>query len=140
MESIGVIRSADLERALAAAPRQYLMGDLQRPQELEHLPSDEIEVGMVEYPEAGADDPHEHPHVHECQLVLEGQVKLLNLSSLEEISLLKGDFYSVPNETPHVQKASAGTRVFFFKVPAMNDKTPVAYGHEVEAWLADLEF
>lgn len=140
MASIGVIRSEDLEQAMSVVPRQYLMGDLARPQALVHLQSDEVEVGMVDYPEAAADDPHEHPHVHECQLVLAGHLKLLNLDTFEEIALSKGDFYSVPKETPHVQKAASGTRVFFFKYPAMNDKSPVSFGPEVEEWLADLDF
>lgn len=140
VEPIGVIRSEDLEQALSVDPRQYLMGNLQQPQVLKHLHSDDIEVGMVIYPHAAADEPHEHPQVHECQLVLEGRLKLLNLDTYEEVSLSKGDFYSVPSDTAHVQKAVAGTKVFFFKHPAMNDKTPVSYGADVETWLSDLEF
>lgn len=140
MASIEVIRSADLESALSSEPRQYLMGSLNRPQALEHIRDGDIEVGMVDYPEAAADDPHEHPSVHECQLVLEGHVLLLNLDTGEEIALRKGDFYSVPSNVPHVQKARKGTRVFFFKVPGMNDKNLVAVDSKVEEWLAELDF
>lgn len=138
--TIGVIRGTDIEAALALAPRQYLMGALQRPQELAHLPHDHLEVGVVDYPTPAADVPHTHPVAGEYQYVLAGRLRLLNLRTRDVHELVAGDFYAVAPDTPHVQKAVAGTRVFFFKVPGGNDKTPVEVDAETALWLEDLDF
>ena len=140
MGDIGVVSASAIERALAASPRQYLMGRLKRPQELDHIDSDAVEVGIVDYPVAAADEPHTHVVTSEYQYVLRGQVKLLDLVSREEVSLAAGDFYAVPRDTPHVQKAADGTRVIFFKTPAGDDKQVLDVDASVVRWLADLEF
>jgi quercetin dioxygenase-like cupin family protein len=140
MDGIRVIRAGAIESALADSPRQYLMGDLKRPQELGHIRSTSCEVGIVEYPEATADTPHFHPNVEENQYVLSGRVLVMNLRTKAVVELLPGDFYGVPQDVPHVQKAAAGTRIYFFKVPSMDDKTAVEVDADVRAWLADLDF
>lgn len=137
---IGVVRGADVEASLAGNTSQYLAGVLGRPQELEHLPYGDVEVGLSSCPESTADQPHMHPVQREYQYVLSGRVLLRNLDTGQTHDLTAGDFYVVDPGVGHAQKQQAGTRILFFKHPAGNDKILIEPDAELTDWLEDLAF
>jgi quercetin dioxygenase-like cupin family protein len=137
---VGVIRSADIEASLAGTSKQYLAGILGRPQELEHLPYGDVEVGLASYEKHCAEQPHLHAKQREYQYVLNGRVLLRNMDTGSTHQLRAGDFYVVDPGVGHAQKQEAGTRILFFKHPAGNDKVVLAPDAELADWLADLDF
>jgi ADP-ribose pyrophosphatase YjhB (NUDIX family) len=49
MPKISKISAQEIDSALQDATRQYLVGDLQKPQSLKHVPSSLIEIGITRY-------------------------------------------------------------------------------------------
>ena len=49
MAKILKISGQEIDQALRNVTRQYLVGDLQKPQALEHIPSSLIEIGITRY-------------------------------------------------------------------------------------------
>ena len=49
MPKISKISGEEIDRALENVTRQYLVGDLQKPQTLRHVPSSLIEIGITRY-------------------------------------------------------------------------------------------
>jgi quercetin dioxygenase-like cupin family protein len=137
---VGVVRGAAIEASLVGTTKQYLAGILGRPQELEHLPYGEVEVGLASYDENCADQPHMHSWQREYQYVLNGRVLLRNMDTGKTHDLSAGDFYVVDPGVSHAQKQEAGTRILFFKHPAGNDKVVLTPNAELADWLADLDF
>ena len=138
MESgISIISSEDIEYALQIEHRQYLTGNLSRPQLLVQLEDQELEVGISTYPRDKIDAAHCHPFAREYQFVIAGRLEILDLGSREVVELGMGDFYVIERRTPYVQKIWAGTRVLFFKNPGVNDKSPVELDSEALRWLGD---
>jgi quercetin dioxygenase-like cupin family protein len=137
---VGVVRSADIEASLAGTTKQYLAGVLGRPQELDHLPYGDVEVGLASYEENCADQPHMHAEQREYQYVLSGRVLLRDLDTGTTHELSAGDFYVVDPGVRHAQKQAAGTRILFFKHPAGNDKVVIDPDAELAGWLAYLDF
>lgn len=134
---ISLIGADDIERALGVESRQYLMGSLSRPQPLAHLDDQELEVGISTYPHDKVDSAHMHPIAREYQLMLAGQLEILDLGSGEVTRIQQGDFYVIERGTAYVQKVWAGTRVLFFKFPGVNDKKSVELGAEALEWLGE---
>ncbi|MBG0739019.1 cupin domain-containing protein [Paeniglutamicibacter antarcticus] len=137
---VGVVRSSAIEESLTGNQRQYLAGPLGRPQDLEHLPYGDVEVGMSSYPVDTADQPHLHPQQREYQYILNGCALLLNLDTGQIHVLRTGDFYVVEPGVAHAQKQEAGTRILFFKHPAGNDKVLIDPDAELTGWLENLDF
>ena len=137
---VGVVRSADIEASLAGSSKQYLAGILGRPQELEHLPYGDVEVGLASFDEDCAEQPHLHAKQREYQYVLSGRVLLRNMDTDTTHELRSGDFYVVDPGVGHAQKQEAGTRILFFKHPAGNDKVILTPDAKLADWLADLTF
>jgi 8-oxo-dGTP diphosphatase len=59
MAKILKISGQEIDQALRNVTRQYLVGDLQKPQALQHVPSSLIEIGMTRYENEGKLEP---PH------------------------------------------------------------------------------
>lgn len=140
MSKIGIVRASSIGPALQDNRRQYLAGTLQRPQDLVHIPDSDIEVGVAAYEEAAADVPHFHPVVSEYQYVISGRCLLLDVDTDEVHDLEAGDFYAIPAGKTHVQKCTAGTKIIFFKHPAVDDKVTVELSSQRQSWLTDLVF
>lgn len=49
MPKISKISGQEIDSALQNVTRQYLVGDLQKPQTLKHVPSSLIEIGITRY-------------------------------------------------------------------------------------------
>jgi mannose-6-phosphate isomerase-like protein (cupin superfamily) len=139
MAGIQKIAAAALSEALETTSRQYLVGNLQKPQLLEHIHDEQVEVGVSFYKEFTADQPHYHPTVSEYQYVIEGSSYIKNLQTNEIIKLEAGDFYIVKANTPYAQKNMPNTKILFFKHPGLNDKIPVEVDKETEIWMGKIE-
>ena len=59
MPKILKIIGQEIDQALRNVTRQYLVGDLQKPQALQHVPSSLIEIGITRYENEGKLEP---PH------------------------------------------------------------------------------
>ena len=58
----------EIDQALRNVTRQYLVGDLQKPQALQHVPSSLIEIGITRYENEGKlEPPHRHKQAFEFQ-------------------------------------------------------------------------
>ncbi len=134
---IEVIRRDAIDAALREVRRQYLAGDLKLPQEVEHVPSTEVEIGITRYRDHAAEAPHWHPQATEYQYMLSGWTSYLDTDTGEEFHFTAGDFYVISPGTRYAQKSKPGTAILFVKVPSVNDKTPVEASADVERWMGE---
>lgn len=137
MEKFILIQKDDIENALAGSSRQYLAGNLQKPQELRFVRSREIEIGITNYSEPAAELPHYHTAVTEFQYMISGWTQYLDTESGEIHEYKAGDFFVIQKNTTYAQKSRGGTRILFIKVPSVNDKNVVPASAEAAAWLSE---
>ena len=138
MAKILKISGQEIDQALRNVTRQYLVGDLQKPQALQHVPSSLIEIGMTRYQnEVKLESPHRHKQAFEFQYMTAGLTAYLDLTTAEEHVFRKGDFYVIEPGAVYAQKSAPGTEILFIKVPPGNDKVPVDTTPEVEAWFRE---
>ncbi|MBY6199131.1 NUDIX domain-containing protein [Vibrio hangzhouensis] len=130
-----ILRNIDIESTLSQSSRQYLTGRLGRPQLLEHIDDEKIEIGITDYSTATSEAPHTHSQAYEYQLMLSGHTRYLDIDSNTEFEFKKGDFYVISPGVRYAQKSKQGTRILFIKVPPGNDKIDLDVSTEVEAWL-----
>src|SRR6201993_638975 len=125
----------EIDQALRKVTRQYLVGDLQKPQALQHIPSSLIEIGVTRYEDEGkSESPHRHTQAFEFQYMTAGLTAYLDLTTAEEHVFKKGDFYVIEPGVVYAQKSALGTEILFIKVPPGNDKVPVDITPEVKTW------
>ena len=128
----------EIDQALRNVTRQYLVGDLQKPQALQHVPSSLIEIGITRYENEGKlEAPHRHKQAFEFQYMVAGLTAYLDLTTTEEHVFRKRDFYVIEPGVVYAQKSAPGTEILFIKVPPGNDKVPVDTTPEVEAWFRE---
>ena len=138
MAKILKISGQEIDQALRNVTRQYLVGDLKKPQALQHVPSSLIEIGMTRYGNEGKlESPHRHKQAFEFQYMTAGWTAYLDLTTAEERVFRKGDFYVIEPGVAYAQKSAPGTEILFIKVPPGNDKVPVDITPEVEAWFRE---
>ena len=96
MPKILKISSTEINNALRDTTRQYLTGDLQNPQHLQHVPSTLIEIGITRYgEEGGTEATHTHKQAFEFQYMTSGVTAYLDTVTGEECIFRKGDFYVI---------------------------------------------
>jgi len=138
MAQILRIGATDIEEALSGVTRQYLVGKLERPQALRHIPHGIVEIGVTRYgPQGGTEAPHTHRQAFEYQYMLEGMTVYLDMATRDEHVFRKGDFYAIEPGVIYAQKSAPETEILFIKVPPGNDKIPVPTTPDVQAWLND---
>ena len=138
MPKISKTSGQEINQALRNVTRQYLVGDLQKPQALRHFPSSSIEIGITRYENEGKlEQPHRHKQAFEFQYMTAGLTTYLDLTTTEEHVFRKGDFYVIEPGVVYAQKSAPGTEILFIKVPPGNDKVPVDNTPEVEAWFRE---
>ncbi len=94
MPQITKISGQEIDQALQHVTRQYLVGDLQKPQTLKHVPNSLVEIGITRYENEGKlEPPHRHKQAFEFQYVTAGLTAYLDLGTAEEHVFRKGDFY-----------------------------------------------
>lgn len=117
-----ILKQEAIDCALKQNYRQYLCGILERPQVLDEIRDESIEVGISMYDTFCADAPHAHKKSTEYVYVLEGESKLLYLDSLDECTLRKGDFARILPNTYYASKHAPATKILFIKSTCGNDK------------------
>ena len=122
MKEFVLIDASDIEESLCDVSREYLVGNLSRPQSLSHIFANELEIGISDYKEFSVEPAHTHSECNEYQYVLSGYTEYLNIDTNKIHKFKKGDFYFIPKGVKYVQKAKAGTRILFIKTPSKNDK------------------
>ena len=135
MGSFTVISSGDIDRALAGATRQYLAGNLQRPQPLAFVPDERLELGLTVYTTPTPEQPHRHSEATEFQYVLAGLTEYLDLDDGAVHRFRTGDFYVIHPGTSYAQRSKAGTRILFVKVPSIDDKVVLEAAPDVRRWM-----
>lgn len=130
------IKSHQIRQALESTTRQYLVGHLARPQQLEYVDSEHLEVGITSYARYTEEKPHRHTEATEYQYILSGWTQYMDAESGEIFEYKKGDFFTIFPNTTYAQKSKAGTSILFIKVPSINDKHVEEETAEVLEWFA----
>ena len=111
MPKILKISGQEIDQALRNVTRQYLVGDLQKPQALQHVPSSLIEIGITRYEnDAKLELPHRHTGAFEFQYMTAGLTAYLDLTTAEEHVFRKCDFYVIEPGVVYAQKSAPGTQ------------------------------
>ncbi len=135
MAKITKISGAEIADALRDTTRQYLVGDLKKPERLQHIPSSLIEIGITRYGgDGGTEQTHTHKQAFEFQYVTSGMTAYLDTVTGEQHVFQAGDFYMIEHGVIYAQKSSPHTEILFIKVPPGNDKVPVDITPDVQAW------
>lgn len=137
MGNIITINNKDLEAVLKNVSRQYLVGNLKRPQEIEFVRDINLEVGITDYNEYTTEPVHYHTEAVEYQYMLSGWTQYMDAETGEVYEFRKGDFYCIEKNTVYAQKSKKGTRILFIKVPSINDKQVVAISDSIKQWYED---
>lgn len=135
MPQFKIIKSKNIEKALSKAKRQYLVGNLTRPQALKHVFSNKIEIGISDYKGGETEEAHFHPKQTEFQLILWGSTEYYDITNNKIHIFEKGDFYCTESNVKYAQKILKKTRIFFVKMPAVDDKTLCETNEKVRKWL-----
>lgn len=131
------IFSIEISKALETSTRQYLVGNLARPQELKHIPDADVEIGISRYESASAESPHYHDEATEFQYMISGWTRYKDLGTGQEFDFTVGDFYVIKPHTHYVQKSKQGTEILFIKVPSINDKRLLEVTPQIKSWMAE---
>lgn len=134
MGNIIKINNQDIEQVLKGVSRQYLAGDLKRPQELEFVKDEHLEIGITDYDVYTTEVVHCHTEAVEYQYMLLGWTKYMDVDTGIEYEFKKGDFYCIEKNTTYAQKSKKGTRILFIKVPSINDKHLVETSDIIKMW------
>lgn len=135
MGTFHLLTAEEIEKSLMGETRQYLAGDLARPQNLAHIHDDRVDMGISNYEKYTVEPLHIHSEVREYQLVLSGYTEYYNPETNETFAFRKGDFYVIDPHTPYIQKAKKGTRIFFIKSSTSNDKTELEPDEKTLNWV-----
>lgn len=131
---MNIIRRSDVEKGLKKNFRVYLCGNLEKANEIEHIPTDGYEIGISVYPDYTFEKAHIHSFNREYNYVLEGAIKIFLLEEKREYLFEKGDLFVINVNEPYVGKSLAGTRTIFSKVPGGNDKVLVEMNDALLRW------
>lgn len=117
------ISHKEIDEALQTTTRQYFVGNLKLPQQINHIHDLDIEIGISSYTEDNAEEPaHWHPIQKEFQYVLSGRTIYTNVVTGETHEYKAGDFYAIFPEICYKQNSDKGTKILFIKIPSINDK------------------
>ncbi|MDR0919628.1 MAG: hypothetical protein LBM93_10360 [Oscillospiraceae bacterium] len=128
------LTSSQINESLVGINRQYLVGHLQLPQILEHIDDSNIEIGVTDYKNYTVEKTHKHKVAYECQYMISGETKYLDVDTRDEFLYREGDFYRIVPDTAYAQKALPGTTILFIKTPPGNDKIIIDSDDFIEKW------
>ena len=84
-KKIKIIRNDAINKSLSHNNRQYLVGNLSLPQELEHIKDNKLEIGITAYDDYESETPHYHTQAYEYQYLLSGKTEYLDINTGEAI-------------------------------------------------------
>ena len=129
-----VIKSIEIEKVMKNTTRQYFVGNLSRPQKIENIKDERLEMGISSYSHDKIEPAHFHTHATEFQYMIKGWTEYRDIQSGEIYTFKEGDFFAILPGTPYLQKVKAGTKILFVKTPSINDKNIVKVNDEYETW------
>ena len=131
---IKIISQKEINESLKDSTRQYLVGNLQKPQILKHIHDENVEVGFSRCNSFSSPASHYHIVCTEYQYIINGKTKYLDLDTGKEYEVCKGDFFVIYPNTRYYQKVMCGTEILFMKYPGGNDKVLIELTEEQERW------
>lgn len=141
VNEVAVLTPEMIAASLEGNSRQYIQGDLKRPQNLPFIFNTNSEIGITYYRAFSHDEPHYHDVITETNYILEGRVCVRITDTGEDHVVEQGGLFSVPPKVTHILKAQPGTKILFVKDHAVNDKHEVDMGSlGLEKWLEEKEF
>ena len=102
------ITSTEIRQALEQVSRQYLAGNLSRPQVVAHYDTSDLEIGITSYSDDACEQPHFHTQATEYQYMLSGWTQYLDTDTGEEHEFRAGDFYVIEPGTTYAQRSKRG--------------------------------
>lgn len=137
MGKIIKIENKDIQKSLEGTTRQYFAGNLSKPQEIEFIRDERLEIGISSYPKHISEPTHVHSIATEYQYMISGWTEYMDVETGEIYEFKKGDFYAILPGTAYAQRVKAGTKILFIKTPSINDKQLVEISDEQEKWLLE---
>lgn len=131
------IENETIKKSLENTTRQYFAGNLSKPQEIEFVRDERLEIGISSYPDYKYEPAHVHSVATEYQYMISGWTEYMDVDTGEIYEFRKGDFYAILPETAYAQRVKAGTNILFIKTPSINDKQLVEITAEQEKWLTE---
>lgn len=128
------ISSSDIEKVFPEETRQYLVGNLKKPQKVQHIHNEDLEIGITSYSSYSTEPVHYHTQATEFQYMLSGWTQYMDIETGEIFEFKKGDFYCIKTNTTYAQKSKKGTSILFIKVPSINDKHVVETSQLIQEW------
>ena len=137
MGKIIKIENKKIQKSLENATRQYFVGDLSKPQEIEFVRDERLEIGISSYPRHISEPTHVHSIATEYQYMISGWTEYMDVETGEVYEFKKGDFYAILPKTAYAQRVKAGTNILFIKTPSINDKQLIDISEDQEKWLSE---
>lgn len=137
MGKIIKIENETIKKSLKDTTRQYFVGNLSKPQEIEFVRDERLEMGISRYPDYKSEPTHVHSVATEYQYMISGWTQYMDVETGETYEFRKGDFYAILPGTAYAQRVKAGTNILFIKTPSINDKKIVEITSEQEKWLTE---
>jgi quercetin dioxygenase-like cupin family protein len=138
-QQMHIIKNDKILKALEGTTRQYLVGKLSKPQELEYIEDEKLEIGITSYNEYNSEMPHYHTQAYEYQYIVRGMTEYLDVETGQQYTFKQGDFYVTPPGIKYAQRSQPGTEIFFIKTPPGNDKQEIEVTEDVKEWLSGEE-
>lgn len=137
MGKFEVLKNEEIITSLQGITRQYLAGDLKKPQRLPFFETESLEIGITSYDGFSSEPSHRHTVADEYQYMLSGRTQYMDVDTGDIHEYIKGDFYKINTGTSYAQRSKPGTKILFIKVPSINDKELLEETEAVSSWRAE---
>jgi len=131
------INGEEIDKALKKENRQYLVGELKRPQLLEHINDSKLEIGITSYDSYTTEAPHTHTQAFEYQYLVSGETSYMDIENDKIYHFSKGDFYVIRPGIKYAQKSKPNTKILFIKVPPGDDKINIKTTKKIKKWFEE---
>lgn len=135
MGQIIKINNETIKKSLEKSTRQYFAGNLSKPQEIEFVRDERLEIGISSYSEYKHEPTHVHEIATEYQYMISGWTEYMDVETGKIYEFKRGDFFAIMPGTSYAQRVKAGTNILFIKTPSINDKKLVEISEEQQNWL-----
>jgi len=119
MGKFEVLKNQEIIESLEGVTRQYLAGNLKKPQILPFFQTESLEIGITSYDSFSSEPSHMHTTADEYQYMISGRTQYMDVDTGEIHEFIKGDFYKINAGTSYAQRSKPGTEILFIKVPSI---------------------
>ena len=137
MGTIIKIDNKVIKKSLENVTRQYLVGNLFKPQEINFIKDERVEIGISSYSKYMYEPAHMHNIATEYQYMIQGWTEYMDVETGKIYEFRSGDFYTILPGTKYIQRIKAGTDILFIKTPSINDKKLVNISADQERWMEE---